>query len=321
MPKIFINYRREDSGGHAGRMYDKLVSVFQEHRVFMDVDSISPGVDFPALLAEEVAQCDVFLALIGPGWLQATDAQGRRRIDNPMDFVRIEIKAALQSGATVIPVLLPGASIPDVEALPSDLKKLARLNAFRLGERFHPEMDQLILHLGELDSPAVEGSKNWGDVAESVEASDKSQGEDRQYSLRVGCKQVKILGALLLVASMALPMSVTDGISYNYVAEEFDGEGGWFFLLLFAWPVPMLFLLAHSGRLGILLRVIEIPLALLSLSFIPVFSFMSEPKAGTYAALAGVSAYVIGAIWEDALVFWRWISRRTQKSGAALKVP
>ena len=93
--KIFINYRRDDSGGTAGRLHDRLAQTFGRKNLFMDVDHIPAGVDFVDYLPSQVAACDVFLAVIGPNWLDAKDDDGRRRFDSPHDFVTIEIAAAL----------------------------------------------------------------------------------------------------------------------------------------------------------------------------------------------------------------------------------
>jgi hypothetical protein len=121
---IFISYRRDDSAGHAGRIADHLERVFGRDRLFMDVDSIPLGKNFVKALSEEVGKCDVLLAIIGPNWLNASDNRGKRRLENPADFVRVEIAAALQRDVPVIPVLLDGAVIPDADQLPDDLKEL-----------------------------------------------------------------------------------------------------------------------------------------------------------------------------------------------------
>jgi tetratricopeptide (TPR) repeat protein len=127
--KIFINYRRDDSAGTAGRLHDRLVQTFGRKNLFMDVDHIPAGVDFVDYLHSQVAACDVFLAVIGPNWLDAKDDSGRRRFDNPDDFVTIEIAAALARNIRVIPVLVDGARTPKADKLPDSVKPLARRNA------------------------------------------------------------------------------------------------------------------------------------------------------------------------------------------------
>ena len=88
MAGIFISYRRDDAAGHAGRIYDQLSEDFGDAQVFMDVDAIDPGVDFMSRIESAVASADVFLAIVGRNWVTATDARGRRRLDDPNDYVR-----------------------------------------------------------------------------------------------------------------------------------------------------------------------------------------------------------------------------------------
>ena len=116
--KVFISYRREDAAGHAGRVHDRLAKEFGANLLFMDVDGIPLGVDFVKALHEEVAKCGVLLAVIGPDWLKVRDKDGKRRLDNPNDFVRVEIAAALQRNIPVIPILLDGVKVssPSSEA-------------------------------------------------------------------------------------------------------------------------------------------------------------------------------------------------------------
>lgn len=141
---IFISYRRDDAKHAAGRLVDRLITGVGRDKLFLDVDNIEPGLDFVKVLNEEVAKCDVLLALIGPQWLEARDAKGNRRIDNPADFVRIEIEAALARDIRVVPVLLDGAELPVAGSVPPSLEPLRRRNAVRIShERFASEADDL----------------------------------------------------------------------------------------------------------------------------------------------------------------------------------
>jgi formylglycine-generating enzyme required for sulfatase activity len=143
--RIFINYRRGDDPGNVGRLFDRLQETFEPTQLFMDVDSIAPGLDFVRVLEEQVANCDVLLAVIGKGWLEARDAAGVRRLDNHEDFVRIEIASALNQGKRVIPVLVGEAQMPRSDDLPDPIKSLARRNAVRLThERFRADAQGLI---------------------------------------------------------------------------------------------------------------------------------------------------------------------------------
>ena len=132
MRAIFVSYRRDDSEGEAGRIYDDLLEMFGDRSVFMDVAAITAGRDFRKAIDENVAQCGVLLALIGPGWLEAKNESGGRRLDEPGDFVRTEIASALKRDVPVIPVLVHGAKMPRPDQLPDDLKDLAFRNGVEL---------------------------------------------------------------------------------------------------------------------------------------------------------------------------------------------
>src|SRR5215468_9359129 len=158
--RIFINYRREDATATAGRLYDRLGQSFGRKTLFMDVDHIPPGVDFVTHLNNQVAVCDVFLAIIGPNWLNITNEKGERRLDAADDFVAIEIAAALARNIRVIPVLVDGARMPKVGELPKSLKPLVRRQAFDLRHtHFGRDAEALIEKIGEAigDKPVKVG--------------------------------------------------------------------------------------------------------------------------------------------------------------------
>jgi hypothetical protein len=143
--KIFISYRRDDSGGWAGRLYDRLSQHFGRDNVFMDINTIEPVLDFVEVIEQAVGQCDALIALIGKQWLTLTDDAGRWQLDNPGDFVRLEIAAALARNIRVIPVLVEGALMPRSTDLPDALKLLARRNAHEISDRrFRYDVDRLI---------------------------------------------------------------------------------------------------------------------------------------------------------------------------------
>jgi hypothetical protein len=129
---IILNYRREDTAGHAGRLYDDLADQFGADQVFMDIDAIEPGVDFAEVIEHAVGSASVFLSLIGQRWLSAVDADGMRRLDKADDFVRLEIEAALRPEVRVIPVLVQNATMPTSEDLPASMAPFARRNAIEL---------------------------------------------------------------------------------------------------------------------------------------------------------------------------------------------
>jgi len=130
--RIFISYRREETAYPAGWLYDRLADRFADGQVFKDVDSIKLGDDFVEVISAAVGSCDVLLALIGDQWLTITDEHGRRRLDDPDDFVRLEIQAALTRNVRVIPILVDGARMPRADELPGSLAKLVRRQALEL---------------------------------------------------------------------------------------------------------------------------------------------------------------------------------------------
>lgn len=148
--RVFISYRRDDAKWQAREIYRALTQVLPREQVFMDVDSIPPGADFVDVLEAWVDQCDILLALIGSGWVEAKDPKtGRRRLENTNDFVRIEVRKALHRGIPVVPVLLDGAPIPDTDRLPEDLQRLTRRNAEFVEHRtVDTDVDRLIRKLG-----------------------------------------------------------------------------------------------------------------------------------------------------------------------------
>jgi formylglycine-generating enzyme required for sulfatase activity len=146
---IFISYRRGDSEGQARALSIELANYVGEGSVFMDVDSIALGRDFRQSLHESLESCDAVLALIGPNWLDIKDPTGRRRLEDPDDFVRQEIAAALKRNIPVTPVLLQGASMPVPERLPDDLKDLVFRNGFELSHmRWHSDVREMAQRLG-----------------------------------------------------------------------------------------------------------------------------------------------------------------------------
>lgn len=144
MNRIFISYRREDSEGFARGLFQSLVNYFGKDSVFMDVDSISLGMDFVEAIDKSLDDCGVLLVLIGREWALSNDASGQQRLAKKDDFVRIEIAKALKRKVPVIPVLVKGASMPDSADLPAELQTLTRRQALELR---HESWDSDIEHL------------------------------------------------------------------------------------------------------------------------------------------------------------------------------
>jgi hypothetical protein len=134
MPKVFISYRRADSGGQTGRLLDDLERRFGRDKFFRDIEDLEPGTDFPEALDRALSQCDAVLVMIGPAWASAAGQQGRR-LEQAGDFVHVEVATALaRKDVRVIPVLVGGATIPAAEELPEDLQALQRRNAIELSD-------------------------------------------------------------------------------------------------------------------------------------------------------------------------------------------
>lgn len=174
--RIFLNYRRKDTEDAAGRLFDALCSHFGEHHVFMDIDDIEPGVDFDEVVHEAVGQCDVLLAVIGPNWLTMVDGQGRRRLDNPDDYVRIELQVALERNIRLVPVLIHDVAMPLEEELPEGLRRLAHKQAVGISTtRWKYDLGKLIealesVHRGRPYSSDVLQAVSPGQAAEPTTA-------------------------------------------------------------------------------------------------------------------------------------------------------
>jgi hypothetical protein len=160
---IFLSYRRDDTSGHVGRLSDRLCARFGHEAVFRDLDSITPGRDFVVAIDGAIAASDAVLAVIGRNWLSARDASKRRRLDDPSDYVRVEIVTALEKGVRVIPLLVDGATMPDAAKLPEPLAPLARRHALELSDtRWDYDVQRLIEVLDPTSPETLTGSGQTG---------------------------------------------------------------------------------------------------------------------------------------------------------------
>ena len=208
---IFISYRRDDSSGHAGRLFDKLSESFGADQIFMDIDTIDPGLDFIEVIDRALASSKVVIALIGRRWTTATDAAGRRRLDSEQDFVRMEVARSLESGIRVIPVLVQGATMPSPSELPPDLQLLTRRHAIELSDvRWKYDVGRLTKAIEEsLGRPGAttsdessrsgERTSDTSDTAETSEEREKR--EKREKNGLAGLRGIPLaVAAVLLVA-------------------------------------------------------------------------------------------------------------------------
>jgi hypothetical protein len=154
--RVFLSYRRDDTGGYTGRLSDTLAERLGAPNVFHDVDAVSAGADFMASIGSALDRCDAVLAVIGPTWLTVADADGQRRLDDADDYVRRELVIAMRRAIPVVPVLVGGATLPAVGSLPEDLQPLVRHQAVAVHDAsWRRDVDDLIRSLrGELPSPA-----------------------------------------------------------------------------------------------------------------------------------------------------------------------
>ena len=145
---IFISYRRDETGLAAVHLADRLHQRFDRSQVFRDLDSIGLGVDFRKAIGDALQSCAVALVLIGPTWARMTDEQGRQRLDDPGDFVRVEVETVLGRHLPVIPVLVGGASMPRPEVLPDRLEQLVYRQAAQLRDeslkQFELDLENLV---------------------------------------------------------------------------------------------------------------------------------------------------------------------------------
>jgi formylglycine-generating enzyme required for sulfatase activity len=168
MSRIFISYRRADSIAITGRIYDRLLAHFGDGNVFQDVDDIPFGVDFRTHLQNEIDRCDVVLVIIGQQWQRIADEHGRRRLDNPADFVRIEVENGLRLGKLVIPVLVDGAAMPQEAELTESLRDLCYRNAALI--RHNPDFNRDIARLIDGIVRYLEGHQSRSETSKPIQS-------------------------------------------------------------------------------------------------------------------------------------------------------
>ena len=218
MDGIFISYRRDDSAGYAGRLYDRLVAHFGAERVFMDVEGIEPGLDFVEAIEQAVGSCRVLIAVIGDEWTTATDASGRRRLDDPNDFIRLETGSALQRSIRVVPVLVGGAVMPLATDLPDVLKPLTRRQAIEINHKqWEASTGELIRTLeGILNTPPAatgsDASLSKRQNLERVDTAPKAVGNDSSGQGGGRRRTGAMLIAAGLIAAVGLWLGLSDRV-------------------------------------------------------------------------------------------------------------
>jgi hypothetical protein len=204
---VFISYRRDDSGGYAGRIYDRLTSRLGRENVFFDVDTIPIGRDFVDALSENIGKCDALLAVIGKHWVTSVDSDNRRRLDDPADFVRIEIEAALSRDVPVVPVLVDGAKMPRPEDLPPGLQKLIRRQAVEISHaRFDTDAERLTTALAEIED---ETRRREGKPTRNAEALKSTPAETR--AIEAAAAAATGAGASEFSSAVSLKLAIPGG--------------------------------------------------------------------------------------------------------------
>jgi TIR domain len=183
--RIFISYRREDTAFPAGWLFDRLASHFGRDQVFKDIDSIDLGDDFIEVITTAVGSCDVLLALIGGRWLTITGQDGHRRLDNPDDFVRLEIETALARDVRVIPILVDVDQMPRAGELPPSLTKLVRRQALELSpNRFETDIQRLLRVLDRTIAEAQTQARQQAEEKARRQAEEKARQQAEEKARR-----------------------------------------------------------------------------------------------------------------------------------------
>jgi hypothetical protein len=292
---IFISYRREDAPAYAGRLYDQLAERFGDEHVFMDVDTIEPGADFVARIEDAVGSAAVLLVVMGRGWLESKDEQGRRRLDDPKDFVRLEVASALRRDVRVIPVLVGGARMPEEDELPAALAVLSRRNA---------------LVVSDLDWRA-----GMARLLAVLEPSQKQQDEEEEQEERVpplpgipaAATALGIAGAALLILGTALQVD-------TFAHPEFgpaDRDGLGYFTSLAPMGIAVgavaALLLSFRQEAGALANGLVLGFALAGVArYVAVLgSVNSSPAEETLRVVGGAVLALGGCLLLAAAVLWR----------------
>jgi hypothetical protein len=204
--KLFISYRRADSGSVVGRIYDRLADAFGGEVVFRDIDAIPGAADFRDAIADALDACAIMLVVIGPRWLTERDASGVRRLDDPTDFVRLEVEGALARGIALLPLLVQGAAMPSATDLPPSLAPLSFRNArpVRDDPDFHGDMERVITDVARYVPLAVSpGDAPDSDLSAAPwsKAGVPETGTGRAATQHVGRR---IVIALMLLAALGV---------------------------------------------------------------------------------------------------------------------
>lgn len=232
---IFIGYRRDDTADVAGRIYDALERKFGRDRLFKDVDNLRPGADFGAYIKSVLPRCQVALILIGPNWLEARDEAGARRLDDPNDWVRIEVETALATpGLDVVPVLVNGARMPKSDELPASLHPLLRRHAavIRRDPDFRDDVGKLSAALSESVKTGLLDLSSIGGGRKAMPAPERAPPQRNAGMMFVGGVAVALAlvavgyGAWRFLGPPASPPAETTTTASSPAGEDAGGPRG-----------------------------------------------------------------------------------------------
>jgi hypothetical protein len=219
MNSVFISYRRDDSATICGRIFESLEWYFGKGAIFKDVDSIPYGVSFPQYITSVLEKCGVTLVVIGRHWLDAAGADGRRRLDDPGDFVRLEIETALaRPGMVVLPLLVEGATMPPADQLPPSLRPLTQRNSAQVRNDPDYQGDMRRVQTAVQSTLLAQGQHGSWTSAGASDAADAAQ-----YAPGRANRGLLItLGAIVLAVVIAVPVLLATGV----LSSILPGGGG-----------------------------------------------------------------------------------------------
>ncbi len=220
-PRVFVSYRRGDTAPYAGRLYDTLAEAFGDPNVFMDIDTIDLGADYRQTIDRAIASCDVAIALIGRGWLSATDEDGRRRLDDPDDVLRLELERALARELVIVPACVQGAEVPGEEDLPPTLAPLARRQGIELRDTsWRDDVGRLLRRLERI----AEEPSDPQAAAPARQPPGRGAGTGRSAALR-GKGRAAAVALMVAVVGIAAALAIVlrDGDAGNKSEEASPG--------------------------------------------------------------------------------------------------
>ncbi len=231
-----ISYRRDDSTDMTGRIYDRLIATFGKEAIFKDVDSIPLGVHFAEYISASIKKCHVVIAIIGSEWWGNDPTGKQRRIDDPGDFVRIEIETALKHDIPIIPLLVKGIPMPNPEELPESLKRLAFYNGMpvRIDPDFHRDVDDLIAGLERIGLQRLNSNPKINPVDLPAEISaylcrDKQRTPILQVPFTVGRHSSN--SHTLVSNNVSKHHARITFVDYNFYLEDLGSTNGTYILL------------------------------------------------------------------------------------------